>query len=632
MYKGVKRLRLLKFWQVATAVIVLAGAGTGGYFGVDALLNKSDTAASTTSVQYATVGYSNLSVALTMSGSLAYYNTQQITFGASGTIATVKVAAGDVVAKGAILATFDDASNRSLQKALLQAQAALVTAQTALDTAEHPYSDADIATAEAAVTSAQIAVNTAQTNLDNAKTPYSNAEIAQAKLAVTNAKIALETAQTNLDDAEVTDDEIAAAEKALEAAQTDFYSIQVSLQSAVSAAAIAVNNATTAYQDALLHGTTAEQTSAYNALQAANAALTQARSSADKQYTTAQDAVTAAQDALDALLNPDPLVLEQKQEQLLIAKLNVTTAETTLAKMQATPDALNILQKEQQLAIAKYNLTKARETLADMKATPDATSVKLAQLVVENAQDALALAQQQAEYNAIIAPISGLITTVNIKAGSTIAASTVAIEMIDPTVFGLTASVSELDIASVALGQTAEVTMDALSGQTFTGKVAAISSTATTSQGVVSYKVTVTVDDPSGSALKSGMSASADITVKSVTHVLVVPNKAIGGTTTNPTVDVLVDGVLQKIEVTTGLSDDSYTQITSGLSEGDQVAIVSTVKASTTRTTTTKTTTTATTAVPVMTGGFQSGGTMPTDFPGGGSMPTGIPSGGSFGG
>ena len=625
MVNWFKRLRMRKFWKVLTAFIVIAGVGTGSYYGVNTWINNPKTTTANTSVQYVTVGYGNISQTLAVSGSLSYYNTQQLTFGATGTIKEVKVSAGDNVAKGAVLATFDDASNRALQKAVLQAESALATAQANLDTAQHPYTDADIATAQAAVTSAQVAVNTAQTNLDKAKIPYSDADFAQAKAAVTNAQIALNTALSNLDKAEhpYTDAEIAAAVEAVQTAQNDLSNVIAKAETDIATAQYKVDDALTAYYNALLHGTAIEKTRALNDFNAAQANLAIVKSSAAKSIQSAQNTLTKAQQTLATMqATPDPLNIQQKKDQVLIAQLNLTKAQSTLATMQAAPDSIDILQKQQQLTIAQNNLTKAKQNLANMQATPDTTTVQLKKIEVENAQAALDLAQKQAQYNALVAPSAGTITTINIKAGQAVNASAVAVEMVDPSIFALTASVSELDITQIMVGQSASVSVDALSGRQLLGKVGSIASSATTQSGVVSYKVTVLVTAPAGVNLMAGMSASAAVTVQEVTHVLVVPNKAIGGTTTNPTVTIMVSGLAQVVSVDTGLSDDTYTEVTQGLKEGDSVVITSSAKTSSTRTATTTTTTRTSAATTTRTSQQQ--------FPGGVVTTGGPPGGGGF--
>jgi len=196
MVNWFKSLKTMSFWQISIAVLVISGSGIGAYDLINNLTEPEPALSSAT--QTVSVTYRNISQSLTVSGALAYYNPQQLTFGASGTVKEVKVAEGASVKAGDVLATFDDASSRALQKALTQAQQTLATAKDNLEKAKKPYSDADIVQAQAAITSAQLAVNTARDNLDKAKNPYTETDVAQARLAVINAQIALKTAEDNL--------------------------------------------------------------------------------------------------------------------------------------------------------------------------------------------------------------------------------------------------------------------------------------------------------------------------------------------------------------------------------------------------------------------------------------------------
>jgi len=420
----------------------------------------------------------------------------------------------------------------------------------------------------------------------------------------------------------------------------------------------ALDDAYDDYLKAREHGTADEKEHAYNTWQSAVVNLNTVRAAAEKSIKAAQDKLDQAQETLDKMIaGPDPLNIQQKDQQLIIALLNLTQAQENLTKILAGPDALNIQQKEEALIVAQNNLAKTKDALAAMKAGPDALTiqqkqeqlkvaqnnlatvvdtlakmqagadalnVQLKQLEVDTAQAAVELAQKQAANNGLVAPSTGTITTISIKAGQNVAATATAMELTDTSVYALTASVNELDIPQVAVGQTARVTVDAISGRILSGKVQIVSQTATTQSGVVSYRVTVIVT-AGGAALRSGMSASAEVVVQEVTHVLAVPNKAIGGTPNNPNVTIMSNDVAEIRSISIGLSDDSYTEVINGLSEGDQV-VVAASSAPSTRTSLPTTVSTRITAVTGIPGGGQ--------FPGGGVIVTGgqFPGGGGGGG
>jgi macrolide-specific efflux system membrane fusion protein len=171
---------------------------------------------------------------------------------------------------------------------------------------------------------------------------------------------------------------------------------------------------------------------------------------------------------------------------------------------------------------------------------------------------------------------------------------------------------AETDVPSVTLGQKVVLTFDALPDLTLTGKVSEVDSSGTVSQGVVSYNATIT-PDTSNDSIKGGMTTTANIITKVVSDALVVPNAAVKTDTSgNKYVQILQSGkpVNQTVEV--GISTDTYTQITSGLTEGQQV-VTQTVNPNASTTTTARRGTGGG-------GAFPGGGT----FPGGGVQIPGL--------
>ena len=136
----------------------------------------------------------------------------------------------------------------------------------------------------------------------------------------------------------------------------------------------------------------------------------------------------------------------------------------------------------------------------------------------------------------------------------------------------LTVSVDELDINSVALDQTAEITLDAIEGETFEGQVTRINNVASASGGVAKYSVEVTLDR--AEQMKAGMNASATIVVEEREDVVTIPVSALQERGSQVFVYTGLDedgNPTDEQEVTTGLSDGENVEITEGLSEGDTV-------------------------------------------------------------
>jgi HlyD family secretion protein len=127
-----------------------------------------------------------------------------------------------------------------------------------------------------------------------------------------------------------------------------------------------------------------------------------------------------------------------------------------------------------------------------------------------------------------------------------------------------------VDIPNVTLGQKVTMTFGAIDGLTATGKVEKMDSLGTLTQNVVTYNITIGFDSLDN-RIKPEMSVSANIITNVKQDVMTVPNGAIKTQGTNNYVEVLKGQTPQQINVETGISNNTDTEITGGLNPGDQV-------------------------------------------------------------
>ena len=247
---------------------------------------------------------------------------------------------------------------------------------------------------------------------------------------------------------------------------------------------------------------------------------------------------------------------------------------------------------------------------------------------LQNAKASLESAQDRLDDYMVTSPITGTVVEKTVKAGDNVGTgsnsnNTLCI-IYDLMYLEMTLNIDELDIDNVEVGQTVNVTSDAKAGQTYTGVVTKVSMVGTTSGGTTTYPVTVRIDDTDG--LRPGMNVDAEIVLSSADGVLAIPSLAVNrGDTVLVTSDSpsAANALEQEapegyayVQVTTGISDDSYIEITSGLQEGDAVAYLRT----------------ASSGSDMMMSGMP-GGDMGGGMPGGGGgMPSGGPGGGGPGG
>ena len=256
--------------------------------------------------------------------------------------------------------------------------------------------------------------------------------------------------------------------------------------------------------------------------------------------------------------------------------------------------ALDNAQVDYQVAVANYNLAtaevnnssvqsaaaqvaQATVTLDSLKNTPASADVQLAELAVKTAQIALDQAKLNLTGSQLIAPFDGVVAVVNIQVGQQVSSSAEAVTVVNLSQLEAQVDVSETDLPSIKVGQSVQVTFDALTGQTFTGTVTNVALVGTTSSGVVNYPVTIALDQPGASAslseIRPGMTANVSIVVEQRDNVLLVPNRAVKTSGKQKTVTVLKDGKSIQVTVTLGLSGDTQSEVTSGLNEGDVVEV-----------------------------------------------------------
>ncbi len=182
----------------------------------------------------------------------------------------------------------------------------------------------------------------------------------------------------------------------------------------------------------------------------------------------------------------------------------------------------------------------------------------------------------------VTAPFDGVIAKISVKPSDSVASGAVVGTIITKNkVADIT--VNEVDAAKIVAGQKATLTFDAIDGLEITGVVQSIDLVGTVTQGVVNYNVKITFD-VQDDRVKSGMSVSATIITNNKQDVIVVPNSAIktsGGVkyvelfsskvATSSTAVVVAETPIQQ-QVETGLTNDTQTEITSGLLVGDRIA------------------------------------------------------------
>jgi HlyD family secretion protein len=133
--------------------------------------------------------------------------------------------------------------------------------------------------------------------------------------------------------------------------------------------------------------------------------------------------------------------------------------------------------------------------------------------------------------------------------------------------------ISEVDINRTNVGQKADLTFDAIIGETFAGKVVEVSSVGNDNGSGVDFLVTLQIIDPTPQ-VRSGMTAAVNIIVSEIKDVLSVPNRAVRLKEGQRVIYILKDGEIQEVEVEFGSSSDIYSEIISeNIEVGDLIVL-----------------------------------------------------------
>ncbi len=314
----------------------------------------------------------------------------------------------------------------------------------------------------------------------------------------------------------------------------------------------------------------------------------------------AKAALAAAQAAYrDLIAGPDPDQIASAEAAVKRAKVQLDQAQAAYDRIKWRADAARMPQaiqlqlatidyeqaqaqlrlakkgpKESQIAQALANIAQAQANLDRLTRGPSTAQIAAQEAAVERAQIAVKQARRALEKTILKAPMDGTITAVRINKNQMVTAAQPAFTITQLRPLHTTVHVDELDIAHVKVGQLATITVDAIPDRTFAGVITYLADTPTSQGGVVTYeaKVELQEDDP---ALRPGMSVSVDIITAKAENVIIIPNRVmrVDKETGEFYVEKLVDNVPVRTTVKVGLRNDQFSEIISGLNEGDIIVI-----------------------------------------------------------
>ena len=571
-------IKKMRAHKIISGIVVVAIIGGGYYWYASA--NVAPTVTKYV-VEDAATGTIVSSVSGT--GQVEAGTTINVTAKVSETVTSIPAKVGEHVSAGQVLVRLDPTSE---QRALAQAQLALEQAQLSAQEANQVATTTLLQQQDAVTTDKQAVVNASTTLAQDYQSGFNS---------IGSTFVNLQTVMTGLQNFMKGRDV---------SANQDDPNAFVSLMPSYLQAGIAPYETALVSQYAIAIAAYQQNITDYHAVTASSspatldALFTETNNTAQAISATVKD----GKDFFNYILNNFPTSANGTQALPAVTNTfqsNFSTYTTTMSSVASGIQSTvsGIATDKNSIINTQNSLTQASETLAETLAGPTQTTLLGQQISLQTAENNLTTAQENLAYTSVTAPISGVVSAITATVGATPGSNAVTI-VGDGEVAQVT--LNEIDAAKVALGDKATLSFDALSSLSLAGTVVEIDPVGTVSQGVVSYNVQVGFSQPADTSstmqVKPGMSVTANIVTQVAQDAIAVPNAAIvkSGSTSyilEPATPLsaadlassanggIVIATTKQAPVTTGLSNSTMTEITSGVNVGDQI-IVQTIKSS----------------------------------------------------
>jgi HlyD family secretion protein len=519
--------------RLGLVVLILLLAAGGLWFYRSRAASTASTATSGSFTQVVDVQRGNLSAAITVVGELDAAQRADLAFERmtdTTKLVSLEVKPGNTVKAGQVLGTIDPAA---YQQALDQANSDLQTAEQTLADLKTPATVLEIAKADETVAQADHGLQQAKQNLVDLQAP----DLSTLKAAVQNAQDDLKLAQ--LQQTLTEHDAVTKSERDLQYSAGWHQRRIAQLQDLVATGKANL-----------------EQTN---------------------QIATEQETLGAIQSDLARIQAGRQLSLQSATASVAKAQAALVEAQQALADGQAGGDKLALAKAQLAIKDAEYTLAAAKDARTKLDEGADAVTLASAQANVDKKRLAVAEAEAALAGTNLVAPFDGTVLQTNAAAGDEIAANTKILTVANLSGLEVLASVDETTIRRVTTGQPAQITFDAVPGQTLQGQVGEVPLQGALQGGVMVYEVPISLVGAEKLPLLVGMTANVKIALGQAENALLVPAMALQKA--NGMYQVLVPNTIdpagqpEAVPVEVGLSDGSYTQIVRGLNEGDKVVV-----------------------------------------------------------
>jgi RND family efflux transporter MFP subunit len=273
-------------------------------------------------------------------------------------------------------------------------------------------------------------------------------------------------------------------------------------------------------------------------------------------------------------------LINGKVSQVLVKEGDKVRRGQVIAKLDTQELGINLQQALNTLRDKQAIVEKIEDDVKD-HATDETFAQKAirttAQTARDSASDEVNSAKRAFQDATITSPVDGVVAQLNLKAGDVVSTQnqSSSVIIIKPESLSFVAYAEEDDVLKIADDQILTLTLSAYNQEKFPAKLIFLSPLSTTdSNGLSSYKIIASIDNPNNLRLLDGMEASLSFITKEIKDVIAVANKAVYREDNQAYVDVKeADNHFQKTPVETGFTDGKSVEIISGLTLGQEVLL-----------------------------------------------------------
>ncbi|KKS36859.1 MAG: Efflux transporter, RND family, MFP subunit [Parcubacteria group bacterium GW2011_GWA2_42_14] len=534
-----------------TAGILLLLVAGGGYWGYAKIFSNDG------AVRYATAQVQNgtLIVSISGNGQVSASNQLDVKPKANGEITALYVKLGQEVGSGATLAVIDASD---AERAVRDAETAFETAKLELDKLLEPLDELTLLQAENSLIQAKSSKKNSEYNLKKAYEDGFNT--------VANAFLDLPSLMVGLQD-------ILYGTTLALGGQPNLSYYADSVKNYDEKILEYKDDASMAYQKARLSYDKNFQT--YKSAGRFSDTKT-VESLIDETYENTKNIAEAIKITNDLIQFYQDKLAERLLKPNTISNTHLSTLSSYTGKTNSTLSGLlsikqTIQDSKDAIVSAERSIEEKELSLTKTKEGPDDLDIRAKKITIQQKEDAFITAKQTLSDHYVKSPFAGVIAKVNAKKGDSASASTIIATLITKQRIA-EISLNEVDVSKVKAGQKVTITFDAIEGLSITGEVAEIDSVGVIAQGVVTYGVKIELDTED-ERVKPSMSVSAAIITEVRQNALIVPNSAVKQQGDTAYVEIYVSDTQTPLKqnVQVGLSNDTSTEILSGLNEGERV-------------------------------------------------------------